>query len=263
MNNNNIKETKRPISREEMNDWFNLVFAWLSFIITSILILYLSSVWNSIFSLWNLFPYIFLFFIGILIAFWISGLFETIFRNIWVNYYTYNNDKEYYEKDIESSLFKRIFFFFISLIVFVVSVLVNICFIRPYREVKDIENICWINYQQAQKIKNLPTEEKEMVVKYCGIKKDKQWINTIINNFLLNNKVCNFNQEKIDEIKNLSEKKDEESIKIIKNIISNEINICKENIIKNKVETMDNKFNWDFWDDFNNLVDFQKRINEI
>lgn len=260
---NNIKETKRPITQGELDIWFYICFAWFSLIITSILILYFSLFWNSLFDLWNFFPYMLLYLVSILIAIWIAGLFETIFRNMWVNYYIYNNDKEYYEEEIKSSIFKRKFFFLISLIVFVVSVLVNICFIRPYREVKDIENICWINYQQAQKIKNLPTEEKEMVVKYCGIKKDKQWINTIINNFLLNNKVCNFNQEKIDEIKNLSEKKDEESIKIIKNIISNEINICKENIIKNKVETMDNKFDWDFGDDFNNLVDFQKRINEI
>ena len=261
-----MQETKRFLSFEEFNNWISLMIFWSTLSIATTLILLVQFSDNAIFVEWfveHFILYFFFFLVGIIISVWVALLFEIIFQKVWVDYFHDFDYKEYYEKDIKKSLSNRKKFLITSSIIFVLSFLANVIFIQPYREVKDIENICWINYQQAKKIKNLPTEEKERVVKHCNIKKEKQWINGIINNFLLNNKVCNFNQERIDEVKNLSEKKDEESIKIIKNIISNEIKICKENIIKNKVETMDNKFDWDFGDDFNNLVDFQKRINEI
>ena len=261
-----MQETKRFLSFEEFNNWISLMIFWSTLSIATTLILLVQFSDNAIFVEWfveHFILYFFFFLVGIIISVWVALLFEFIFQSIWVDYFHDFDYKEYYEKDIKKSLSNRKKFLITSSIIFVLSFLANVIFIQPYQEVKNIQNTCWINYQQAYKIKELPKSERELVVKHCKIKKEKQWIDTIINNFLENNKLCAFNQERIDEIKNLYEKKDEESIKIIKNIISNEVSICKENIIKNKVESMDNKFDWDFGDDFNNLIDFQKRINEI
>ena len=261
-----MQETKRFLSFEEFNNWISLMIFWSTLSIATILILLVQFSDNAISVEWfveHFILYFFFFLVGIIISVWVTLLFEFIFHSIWVDYFHDFDYKEYYEKDIKKSLSNRKKFLITSSIIFVLSFLSNVIFIQPYQEVKNIQNTCWVNYQQAYKIKELPKAERELVLKHCSIKKDKQWINTIINNFLENNKLCAFNQEKIDEIKNIYEKKDEESIKIIKNIISNEVSICKENIIKNKVESMDTKFNWDLGDEFNKLVDFQKRINEI
>ena len=62
---------------------------------------------------------------------------------------------------------------------------------------------------------------------------------------------------------NLYQNKTEENIKEIKEILTQEINNCKEKIIAEKVENMDSNFNGEFGLEYANLIDFQKRIDEL
>jgi hypothetical protein len=64
-------------------------------------------------------------------------------------------------------------------------------------------------------------------------------------------------------VNNLYQDKNEENIKKIKEVLTEEINKCKEKIIAEKVENMDSNFNGEFGLEYSNLVDFQKRINDL
>ena len=188
--------------------------------------------------------------------------FWPLFNKNWI-FADYCSSEEYTEKQIKNFLRKRSIYLKISIVISVILFIFNIFFVNLYQEIKHIENNCWTTMYQSYKINKLPEDEKKIVLKYCTIKKDKQWIETIINQLWINNKSCVFDKEKLTYVNDLYQNKTEENIKEIKEILTQEINNCKEKIIAEKVENMDNNFNGEFGLEYTNLIDFQKRINNL
>ena len=54
----------------------------------------------------------------------------------------------------------------------------------------------------------------------------------------------------------------EKIINKIKEIITDEINNCKRDIISKRIQLMDKDFDWNLWTEYKELVKFQKRIDE-
>ena len=114
----------------------------------------------------------------------------------------------------------------------------------------------------------LPEEETEMVRKQCKIKKETLGVTRLINELAGKNQqsICKYSDMALEDINTfLRQPKEKQKIMLepIKNVISKEINRCKEDIIAKKVETMDSNFEGDFSSELNNLSKFQERINNI
>ena len=135
-------------------------------------------------------------------------------------------------------------------------------------EITEIQEECWIWKTQAIKIMRLPDEETEMVRKQCKIKKETLGVTRLINELAGKNQqsICKYSDTALEDINTfLRQPKEKQKIMLepIKNVISKEINRCKEDIIAKKVETMDSNFEGDFSSELNNLSKFQERINNI
>lgn len=265
---NKQEETKRVLTEREYDNWFNYLMVWSFFILSGIL--------NIIFQHFEFFDStisgfsFFWFCISLLVWLALASLFSfsyelylwPLFNKKWI-FVDYSSSQEYTEKQIKNFLRKRSIFLKISIVIFVILFNFNIFFVNLYKEIKDIENNCWTTMYQSYKINRLPEDEKKLVVKYCTLKKDKQWIDSIIKQIWINNKYCSFDKEKLAYVNNLYQNKTEENIKEIKEILTQEINNCKEKIIAEKVENMDSNFNGEFGLEYANLIDFQKRIDEL
>jgi hypothetical protein len=96
----------------------------------------------------------------------------------------------------------------------------------------------------------LPEEDKNLVVESCTENQEHQNLENIISRFLTNNpNVCSFNSGNIDYAmifySDFEEKRiwrHERIIERIKEIITDEINNCKRNIISKRIQLMDKDF---------------------
>lgn len=265
---NKQEETKRVLTEREYDNWFNYLMVWSFFILSGILniIIQQFEIFDSINGVFSVFLFCISLLIWLALAFLFSFSYELYFWPLlnkkWI-FADYWSSEEYTEKQIKNFLRKRSIYLKISIVIFVILFNCNIFFVNLYKEIKHIENNCWTTMYQSYKINKLSEDEKKIVLKYCTIKKDRQWIDLIINQLWINNKSCAFDKEKLAYVNNLYQNKTEENIKEIKEILTQEINNCKEKIIAEKVENMDSNFNGEFGLEYSNLVDFQKRIDNL
>lgn len=199
----------------------------------------------------------------------LTYIFEKKFRKFWIDYHHERRFK-YYESKIKKSLAQRLIFLMFSIIINVLLVCFGVCFSWTVKEIKNISKVCWISYYQSYKIVKLPEEDKNLVVESCTENQEHQNLENIISRFLTNNpNVCSFNSGNIDYAmifySDFEEKRiwrHERIIERIKEIITDEINNCKRNIISKRIQLMDKDFDWNLWKEYNELVKFQKRIDE-
>lgn len=205
----------------------------------------------------------------VLFIFVVIILFSTIFSSFWKNSNKYKFlEEKYTEKEIENKLDNMSLKDFLW---FWWTVLMSIGFvvwIGCISTITEIQEECWIWKTQAIKIMRLPDEETEMVRKQCKIKKETLGVTRLINELADKNQqsICKYSDTALEDINTfLRQPKEKQKIMLepIKNVISKEINRCKEDIIAKKVETMDSNFEGDFSSELNNLSKFQERINNI
>lgn len=273
-----MKEKKRFLSEEEFTKWKLSLIFWLWILFHTLFILY------SIFFidinffkdfLWIVLLCILIFWPFLVLSLLLTTGIEYLFARFWVNYYN-ENDEKYSETKIRSSLFQRKIFLIFSIISYVLSVFFGIFFSRTIKEIKNISEVCRISYHQSYWITKLPEEDKNLVLESCTENQEHQHLDKIISRFLINNpNICSFNSGNIDyamtfysdfEQEKWFEQKriwrTERTIERIKEIITDEINNCKRDVISKKIQLMDKDFDWNLWTEYNELVKFQKRINE-
>lgn len=273
-----MKEKKRFLSEEEFTKWKLSLIFWLWILFHTLFILY------SIFFidinffkdfLWIVLLCILIFWPFLVLSLLLTTGIEYLFARFWVNYYN-ENDEKYSETKIRSSLFQRKIFLIFSIISYVLSVFFGIFFSRTIKEIKNISEVCRIGYHQSYWITKLPEEDKNLVLESCTENQEHQHLDNIISRFLINNpNICSFNSGNIDyamtfysdfEQEKWFEQKriwrTERTIERIKEIITDEINNCKRDVISKKIQLMDKDFDWNLWTEYNELVKFQKRINE-
>lgn len=267
-----MKQEKRYLSIEEYAKWKLYSIIWLSIFLETLDILYVIFVYE--FNPFKDFGWIILFVIlpipiFLLFSIFLTWLFEKQFRKFWIDYHHERRFK-YYESKIKKSLAQRLVFLVFSIIINVSLVYFGVCFRWTLKEIKNISKVCWITYYQSYKIVKLPEEDKNLVVESCTENQKHQYLEDIISRFLINNpNICSFNSGNIDYAmifySDFEEKeiwRDEKTINKIKEIITDEINNCKRDIISKRIQLMDKDFDWNLWYDYKELVKFQKRIDE-
>ena len=272
-----MKQEKRYLSIEEWTKWKLYSIIWLSLFLETLDILYVIFVYE--FNPFKDFGWIILFVIlpipiFLLFSIFLTWLFEKKFRKFWIDYHHERRFK-YYESKIKKSLTQRLVFLVLSIIINVSLVCFGIFFSWNVKEIKNISKICWISYYQSYKIVTLPEEDKNLVVESCTENQEHQHLDNIISRFLINNPdICSFNSWNIDYAMtfyfDFEEEKFEEgriwrtkrTIEKIKEIITDEINNCKRDIISKRIQLMDKDFDWNLWYEYNELVKFQKKIDE-
>lgn len=267
-----MKQEKRYLSIEEYAKWKLYSIIWLSIFLETLDILYVIFVYE--FNPFKDFGWIILFVIlpipiFLLFSIFLTWLFEKQFRKFWIDYHHERRFK-YYESKIKKSLAQRLVFLVFSIIINVSLVYFGVCFRWTLKEIKNISKVCWITYYQSYKIVKLPEEDKNLVVESCNENQKSQHLENIISRFLINNpNICSFNYGNIDYAmifySDFEEKeiwRDEKTINKIQEIITDEINNCKRDIISKRIQLMDKDFDWNLWYDYKELVKFQKRIDE-
>lgn len=267
-----MKQEKRYLSIEEYTKWKLYSIIWLWLFLETLNILYLIFVYDvNLFKNfgWNFLLVILLIPIFLFLSIFLTWLFEKKFRKFWIDYH-HERRYKYYESKIKKSVFLRLIFLVSSIIINVLLVCFGVCFRWTVKEIKNISKVCWISYYQSYWITKLPEEDKKLVLESCTENQEHQNLENIISRFLINNpNVCSFNSGNIDYAmifySDFEEKeiwRDKKTINKIKEIITDEINNCKRDIISKRIQLMDKDFDWNLWTEYNELMKFQKRINE-
>lgn len=271
-----MKGEKRYLSIEEYTKGKLYSIIWLSLFLETMFILYNIFVYgikpfkDFVWILMDIVIVIMLFIFFSLLSVILTYIFEKKFRKFWIDYH-HERRYKYYESKIKKSVFLRLIFLVSSIIINVSLVYFGVCFRWTVKEIKNISKVCWITYYQSYKIVKLPEEDKNLVVESCTENQKPQHLEDIISRFLINNpNICSFNSGNIDYAmifySDFEEKeiwRDEKTINKIKEIITDEINNCKRDIISKRIQLMDKDFDWNLWYDYKELVKFQKRIDEI
>lgn len=272
-----MKQEKRYLSVEEYTKGKLYSIIWLWLFLETLVILYPIFVYGI--NPFKDFGWIFLFVIlpipfFLFFSIFLTWLFEKKFRKFWIDYHHERRFK-YYESKIKKSLAQRLVFLVFSIIINVLLVCFGVFFSWTVKEIKNISKVCWISYYQSYKIVKLPKEDKNLVVESCTENQKHQHLDNIISRFLINNPdICSFNSGNIDyamtfyfdfEEEKFEERRiwrTERTIERIKEIITDEINNCKRDIISKRIQLMDKDFDWNLWYEYRELVKFQKRIDE-
>ena len=267
-----MKEEKRYLSVEEWTKWKLFSIIWLSLFLETMFILYNIFVYGinpfKDFG-WILIIVIAPLLLSSLFSVILTWFFEKKFRKFWIDYHHERRFK-YYESKIKKSLTQRLVFLIFSIIINVSLVCFGVFFRWTLKEIKNISKVCWISYYQSYWITKLPEEDKNLVVESCTENQEHQHLYNIISRFLINNPdICSFNSGNIDYAMtfyfDFEEKRiwrTKRTIEKIKEIITEEINNCKRDVISKKIQYMDKDFDWNLWTEYNELVKFQKRIDE-
>lgn len=267
-----MKQEKRYLSIEEYTKWKLYSIIWLWLFLETLNILYLIFVYDvNLFKNfgWNFLLVLLLIPIFLFLSIFLTWLFEKKFRKFWIDYH-HERRYKYYESKIKKSVFLRLIFLVSSIIINVLLVCFGVCFRWTVKEIKNISKVCWISYYQSYWITKLPEEDKNLVLESCTENQEHQNLENIISRFLINNpNICSFNSGNIDYAmifySDFEEKRiwrHERIIERIKEIITDEINNCKRDIISKRIQLMDKDFDWNLWTEYNELVKFQKRIDE-
>ena len=267
-----MKQEKRYLSVEEYTKWKLYSIIWLWLFLETLNILYLIFVYDvNLFKNfgWNFLLVILLIPIFLFLSIFLTWLFEKKFRKFWIDYH-HERRYKYYESKIKKSVFLRLIFLVSSIIINVLLVCFGVCFRWTVKEIKNISKVCWISYYQSYWITKLPEEDKFLVLESCTENQEHQHLENIISRFLINNpNVCSFNSGNIDYAmifySDFEQKRiwrTERIIERIKEIITEEINNCKRDIISKRIQLMDKDFDWNLLTEYSELVKFQKRINE-
>ena len=269
-----MKQEKRYLSVEEYTKWKLFSIIWLSLFLETMFILYnifvydikpsKDFVWITI----DIVIVIMLFIVFSLFSVILTYIFEKKFRKFWIDYH-HDRCNKYFESKIKKSLAQRLIFLVSSIIINVLLVCFVVFFSWTLREIKNISKACWISYHQSYWITKLPEEDKNLVLESCTENQKHQYFGNVISRFYINNPdICSFNSENIDEAMSLyfdfekGIRKSEKTINEIKEIMTEEINNCKRDIISKKIQLMDKDFDWNLWYEYYELVKFQKRIDE-
>ena len=270
-----MKQEKRYLSIEEYTKGKLYSIIWLSLFLETMFILYNIFVYgikpfkDFVWILMDIVMVIMLFIFFSLLSVILTYIFEKKFRKFWIDYHHERRFK-YYESKIKKSVFLRLIFLISSIIINVSLVCFGVFFSWTVKEIKNISKVCWISYHQSYKIVKLPEEDKNLVLESCTENQKHQHLENIISRFLINNpNICSFNSGNIDYAmifySDFEEKRiwrTERIIERIKEIITDEINNCKRDIISKRIQLMDKDFDWNLWKEYNELVKFQKRIDE-
>ena len=267
-----MKQEKRYLSVEEYAKWKLYSIIWLSLFLETMFILYNIFVYDiNPFKdfVWILIIVIAPLILSSLLSVILTYIFEKKFRKFWIDYH-HERRYKYYESKIKKSVFLRLIFLVSSIIINVLLVCFGVCFRWTVKEIKNISKVCWISYYQSYWITKLPEEDKNLVLESCTENQEHQHLENIISRFLINNpNVCSFNSGNIDYAmifySDFEQKRiwrTERIIERIKEIITEEINNCKRDIISKRIQLMDKDFDWNLWTEYSELVKFQKRINE-
>ena len=272
-----MKQEKRYLSVEEYAKWKLYSIIWLSLFLETMFILYNIFVYNiNPFKdfVWIIIIVIAPLILSSLLSVILTYIFEKKFRKFWIDYHHERRFK-YYESKIKKSLTQRLVFLVSSIIINVSLVCFGVFFSWTVKEIKNISKVCWISYHQSYKIVKLPEEDKNLVLESCTENQKHQHLDNIISRFLINNPdICSFNSGNIDYAMtfyfDFEEEKFEEgriwrtkrTIEKIKEIITDEIYNCKRDIISKRIQLMDKDFDWNLWYEYNELIKFQKRIDE-